>query len=603
VAIGAKKVQSSKKSSSHPQTNTGKRVANSSNNKKYKKSKHSELSNETSEFLRQVSQGKNAEVSPAAKEVFQRTVNLYRQGVTISPVQENNNQVSFSTSEDDDSNADSESHSSSSSCGSDEMTLDEAYIRDSRDIHGDIDSDIDLEVLDKVQDDWDFEEFSELQDGIGRDSTDSFKNDYVRKLKVQGGLHVHYSAAIQSMLQGDRMESKIFFLFITKSYFDVVRKWTLANARSSTRSRRLPKKGISESLFYAYVGLELGMSFCQYNRIEEFWSKAIFTGHPTFKETMSRNVFQCIRSSITLRDLSSYDHDSASSDPLWHSRSLLEHFLKNCATVATPIGPSALDENTARTKARTKAKTYNANKPCKWGIRFYAVNGAVIPYLSSFFDNRAGNTTGRSGAEDYCTVFRSLRTPYNRIFSAENDFNIPVHSPTSLWVLQMAHQTQSMGDPNGRRIFFTDNFYTSHRLSKALKTFTDGEARLIGTIRMKTVDCTNRFHLFKAIDMIDRLPRGSWALVRAYDQSEDLSRLQREHQQLNRDRSKGERTEFVPPFDRIADSAGYIVFKDAKVVVFYTNDLKGTPSSPILEGSSNEAAGTWACVATSLGRK
>ena len=218
VAIGAKKVQSSKKSSSHPQTNTGKRVANSSNNKKYKKSKHSELSNETSEFLRQVSQGKNAEVSPAAKEVFQRTVNLYRQGVTISPVQENNDQVSFSTSEDDDSNADSESHSSSSSCGSDEMTLDEAYIRDSRDIHGDIDSDIDLEVLDKVQDDWDFEEFSELQDGIGRDSTDSFKNDYVRKLKVQGGLHVHYSAAIQSMLQGDRMESKIFFLFITKSY-------------------------------------------------------------------------------------------------------------------------------------------------------------------------------------------------------------------------------------------------------------------------------------------------------------------------------------------------------------------------------------------------
>jgi len=207
------------------------------------------------------------------------------------------------------------------------------------------------------------------------------------------------------------------------------------------------------------------------------------------------------------------------------SRSLLEHFLKNCASVATPVdGPSALDENTARTKARTKAKTYNANKPCKWGIRFYAVNGAVIPYLSSFFDNRAGNTTGRSGAEDYCTVFRKLRTPYNRIFSADNDFNIPVHSPTSLWVLQMAHQTQSRVDPNGRRIFFTDNFYTSRRV---------GGARMIGTVRMNTVDCTNRYHLFKAIDMVDRLPHGSWALVRAYDESEDLSRLQREHQSSN----------------------------------------------------------------------
>ena len=47
---------------------------------------------------------------------------------------------------------------------------------------------------------------------------------------------------------------------------------------------------------------------------------------------------------------------------------------------------------------------------------------------------------------------------------------------------------------------------------------------------------------------------------------------------------KGERTGFVPPFDWIADSAGYIVFKDAKVVIFYTNDIKVAPSLAFLEG-------------------
>ena len=175
------------------------------------------------------------------------------------------------------------------------------------------------------------------------------------------------------------------------------------------------------------------------------------------------------------------------------------------------------------------------------------------------------------------------------IFSEANDFIIEVNSPTSLWVLQMAHQTLSIEDPNGRRVFFTDNFYTSHRVGTALKKFTDGEARLIGTIRMNTVDCTNRYHLFKTIDMVDKMPRGSWALVRAYDESQDLARLQREHQALNRNVSKAEKTEFVPPFDRIADSAGYIVFKDAKVVIFYTNDLSGTPSASVLQGNTMEA--------------
>jgi len=50
------------------------------------------------------------------------------------------------------------------------------------------------------------------------------------------------------------MESKIFFLFITKSYVDAVRKWTLANMRLSATSHRLPGKGLSESLCIHWVG-------------------------------------------------------------------------------------------------------------------------------------------------------------------------------------------------------------------------------------------------------------------------------------------------------------------------------------------------------------
>ncbi|KAF4134596.1 hypothetical protein GN958_ATG16221 [Phytophthora infestans] len=40
---------------------------------------------------------------------------------------------------------------------------------------------------------------------------------------------------------------------------------------------------------------------------------------------------------------------------------------------------------------------------------------------------------------------------------------------------------------------------------------------------------------------------------------------------------------------RLADHAGFIIFLDKKPVVFYTNDLSGTPSQRVLSGSSPEA--------------
>jgi len=200
-----------------------------------------------------------------------------------------NDQDASSTSEDEDSNSSAASIvCSSSSSESDEMAFVEDPIWD---FHDEFDSDV-VEMLGKVQNDWAFEDFSEFCDDIGKDSSEAFKNNYVRKLKQQGGLHVHYSAVIQSMLQEEKMESRIFFLFITKSYFDAVRKWTSANINSSATSRRLPKNGLSESLFLAYVGLELGMSFCQFHQIKDYCSNALFAGHQTFKDTMARNVFQ-----------------------------------------------------------------------------------------------------------------------------------------------------------------------------------------------------------------------------------------------------------------------------------------------------------------------
>jgi hypothetical protein len=39
----------------------------------------------------------------------------------------------------------------------------------------------------------------------------------------------------------------------------------------------------------------------------------------------------------------------------------------------------------------------------------------------------------------------------------------------------------------------------------------------------------------------------------------------------------------------ISEKSGFVVLKDAKVVVFFTNDLKTTPTAPMLPMGSDEA--------------
>jgi hypothetical protein len=45
----------------------------------------------------------------------------------------------------------------------------------------------------------------------------------------------------------------------------------------------------------------------------------------------------------------------------------------------------------------------------------------------------------------------------------------------------------------------------------------------------------------------------------------------------------------VPHMDNVSPDCGYILFKDSKTVIFYSNDLDGMPSEAILDDSNEEA--------------
>jgi hypothetical protein len=99
----------------------------------------------------------------------------------------------------------------------------------------------------------------------------------------------------------------------------------------------------------------------------------MFLQQQDFGKVMSCEVFEVIYASIVLHDPELFNHEQDSHDPLYNSHNLLNHFLQSAAKVAVPFGTSALDENSARTKARTRAKSYNADKPDKFAFHFYAV--------------------------------------------------------------------------------------------------------------------------------------------------------------------------------------------------------------------------------------
>ena len=371
---------------------------------------------------------------------------------------------------------------------------------------------------------------------------------------------------------------KLFHLFLTRDYLVMVSKF------SSEVLERRGKKALQPNEFLGYIGLELGMSLVKFNSLRSYWRSGAFMGHDTFKDAMSRNRFLEIRAAVQFEATECYDAEMAHKDPLWFSRSLLEHFVRRCGAIAVPLGISALDENTCATKARTRAKTYSPNKPAKYGIRFYAVVGHKYCYLSSMFDNRSGNQTGIPAVRDFIRLFKNVKTTYFNVVGNDNSKDSLADTPSALWICMMGHQYATY---KNKRYFFTDNFYTRHILAHKMYEFADKDVHLIGTVKFTNVDATNRYYLSQAMERMKDTARGSWCLVQAYHKHPDYERRRNAHRQSR------SRTPFIPPLDNPAEKAGYIVFKDSKLVLFYTNDLFANPPEPITDGSDERA---WECV-------
>ena len=267
----------------------------------------------------------------------------------------------------------------------------------------------------------------------------------------------------------------LFYLFFSRCCLDNIRLWSLVDLGSLTNNT---KAKCRPDMFNAYIGLEMAMSLIQMNSIEEFWQTKKFSGHPDFKNVMSWEHFQKIRSAIKLHPPTA---DRPKGDPLWHSRNISERVLKECSSIACPVGPVAFDESTIRTKARCLAKSFMPNKPQKYGIRLYLLCGWRYVYCYNFSPNGRGCSNKNSLAQNYLYHFPFMRHAFDRFFRRDKDDDdcpIEEDSASALWMLQISQLSYKSRKSNH---VFTDSYYTRHLLARAIDEFTGGLVKMTGT--------------------------------------------------------------------------------------------------------------------------
>ncbi|KAF4132759.1 Transposase IS4 [Phytophthora infestans] len=401
---------------------------------------------------------------------------------------------------------------------------------------------------------------------------------YIDGLEAEGGITLLQEEKAMRAFR-EKGILGLFALFFTRKLRSTLLQWI------NPRLRENGTPDITLRELNAYIGLEIATSLCPLNRLRDYWSTNELYGHPLFQSTMQRDLFLGIRAAITLHPTDTVPEEVKQRDPLWHCRSILNNILKKCALLAVPNGVSALDESSIRTKARSAARTFIPSKPDKYAVRFYALVDWKTLYVHGLFDNGSGNTTVEGHLERYTAIFPEMRRPIAGR-CAEGGLNSK--KATALWVAMLARQNQQLPAPSGKRVVVMDSYYTRHGLAKPILEMTTGETRVIGTCRLNYVDSLSRSSVEAAVLALQHAERGSWKLVAAMEAVGDVKAAEKEHKRREKGLKKAQKTPFVPPQQRSAN-AGYIVFRDKRVVIFYTNDLTATPSINVQDGSSREA--------------
>jgi hypothetical protein len=83
--------------------------------------------------------------------------------------------------------------------------------------------------------------------------------------------------------------------------------------------------------------------------------------------------------------------------------------------------------------------------------------------------------------------------------------------------------------------------------------------------------------------------QGAWCVDAVCDGVANVSELKKQHEAKEKMKPRNKRVPFQCPLGPKSPNSCYILWKDSKLVKFYTNGLAHTPGGDILHNTSEEA--------------
>ena len=204
----------------------------------------------------------------------------------------------------------------------------------------------------------------------------------------------------------------------------------------------------------AYLEVVLKMALIEKPDIKDYFSRKWTEYCPFFLEVFSRRRFLQIHWMLHVK---SPEPTTAPITRGSKMKNFVSYIQEKCLQNFTPRQNIAVDESTVGFKGRIAFKTYNPQKPSKWGLRVYVLSDSESGYVSAFEPYFGKTTTD------------SLSRP-----------DMPF---TSRIVLHLVCKLLAKVGGSGYHVY-TDRFYTSYTLAKELL---QNRVHLTGTVQKNRV--------------------------------------------------------------------------------------------------------------------
>ena len=225
----------------------------------------------------------------------------------------------------------------------------------------------------------------------------------------------------------DGSPADIFSLFFSNGILETIARETnryhKAMGGSNNKERYTRWKDVTTDEIRAFLGVLLAMGMTKISETRDYWRKTSFSHVPWFGSVFTRGRFQDILDSLHLVNNENHEDDP---NKLFKLGDLPSKINENFYNHYTPERELAIDEQMIGTKCRVSFIQYMPQKPCRFGIKVWALCESTSGYCLKFqiYKGKEGNAEQGLGHR----VVMDLMEPYqfqNRHLYMDNFYTSP----------------------------------------------------------------------------------------------------------------------------------------------------------------------------------